>query len=272
MSTHALEVRLREGAERIGVTRLTETLTQVKVALEEIDRVYLYSRTPRPEWVVQQLAQQGHDLLVRLTARESRGREWPSLVAPLNALVAGVETLQREPELPQYYTESTLERLLKIGEPGAGVQEVSLATVNGTVGHHFPISEPVRQNARQAVAGAYDSLGSVAGWLDEMNARRVAKGVLRVGLYDPLTRRAVTGVLAPDMEAAMQRFWRQRVLARGLITRNKRGQIVRIRIDHIEPLPQDDDKRAAVSELLGADPDWLGGQDVDAYLHEERRA
>ncbi|RCG32227.1 hypothetical protein DQ384_06915 [Sphaerisporangium album] len=122
------------------------------------------------------------------------------------------------------------------------------------------------------MVGAYDSLGSIAGWLDEMNARRVAKGVLRVGLYDPLTRRAVTGVLAPDMEAVMQRFWRQRVLARGLITRNKRGQIVRIRIDHIEPLPQDDDRRAAVSELLGADPDWLGGQDVDEYLREARRA
>lgn len=31
------------------------------------------------------------------------------------------------------------------------------------------------------------------------------------------------------------------------------------------------DKRASVDDLLGADPDWPGGQDVDDYIREARR-
>ena len=272
MSTTALEVRLREGVEKVGIARLTETLTQVKVALEEIDRVYQWQRSARPEWVIQQLDQDENDLLIRVTARESRRRDWSSLLVPVNALVAGVKTLQEVPEVPQYYTESTVERLIKIGAPGGGIQEVSLAMVNGKVGHHFSISEPVRDNAHQAVTGAYTSLGSVAGWLDEMNARRAARGLVKVALYDPLTRRAVIGHLPTAMEPTAQQFWRKRVLARGMVTRNERGQIVRIQIEDIEPLQEDDADRAPVADLLGADPDWLGGLSVDDYMREVRGA
>jgi hypothetical protein len=272
MSTNALEVRLRGSAEKINIARLTETLTQVKVALEEIDRVYMWQRSARPDWVIQRLDQHEKDLLIQVTTRESRRRDWSSLLAPVSALVSGVKTLQEIPEVPQYYTESTVERLIKIGEPGGGIQEVSLATVNGKVGHHFSISEPVRENAHQAVTGAYSSLGSVAGWLDEMNARRAAKGVVKVALYDPLTRRAVIGHLPTTMESTAQQLWRKRVLARGIVTRNERGQIVRIKIEHLEILPQDDAGRASVDDLLGADPDWLDGQSVDDYLRGVRGA
>jgi hypothetical protein len=31
-----------------------------------------------------------------------------------------------------------------------------------------------------------------------------------------------------------------------------------------------DEKRAPVSELLGADPDWCGGQSVDEYVRSQR--
>src|SRR6185437_11921396 len=103
-------------------------------------------------------------------------------------------------------------------------------TVNGKVGDFVPVSEPVRQHAQEAVRGAETSLGSVAGWLDQMNARRAGKGLLVVGLFDALTRRAVTGHIPASMEQEVQRLWRHRVLAHGSVTRNERGQPVRIKI------------------------------------------
>ncbi|MFC0861898.1 hypothetical protein ACFHYQ_06280 [Sphaerimonospora cavernae] len=272
MGMNALEVRLREGAERVDVLRLTDTLAQVKNALDEIDRVYQWKRSARPEWVVQSMAQRRGELVIQITARESRRREWPSLLIPVNALVTGVQRLQDVAEVPQYYTEGTVERLLKIGEPGRGLQEVSVATVNGKVGPHYPVSEMVRQHARSAVTGTQRSLGSVAGWLDAMSARRAAKGLIVVGLFDPLTRRAVTGHLSTDMQETVEKFWRHRVLARGMVTRNERGQVVRIQIEHLEGLPEDDSSRAPVSHVLESDPEWLGGQSVDDYLREARRA
>jgi hypothetical protein len=270
MTVGALDVKIhRSSNERVELARLTKTLSEVRLALTEIDRVYVF-RGGRPRWVVSSLRDQPDSLLIRLTVGPTRRRDTRSMLAPAEALVSGVDALQRVPEVPQYYTESTVERVLKIGEPGQGVTEVSLATVNGEV-DYVPVSEPVRQHAREAVRGAETSLGSVAGWLDQMNARRVGKGVLMVSLFDPLTRRAVTGHVPASMEHEVHELWRRRVLARGRVTRNERGQAVRINIEGFELLPEDDGGRAPVDELFGIDPDWTGGQDVDEYVREARR-
>lgn len=269
--TGALDVKIRSNADRVELARLTRTLNEVRLALAEIDRVYV-SRGRRPKWVVDSLRDHPDFLLIRLTAGETPRRDSGSLLAPAEALVSGVASLERIPEVPQYYTESTVERLLKIGQPGQGVKEVSLATVNGKVNEYVSVSEPVRQHAQEAVHGTETSLGSVAGWLDQMNARRVGKGLLVVSVFDSLTRRAVTGHIPAAMEPEVHQLWRRRVLARGLVTRNERGQPVRISIDGFELLPEDDSGRAPVDDLLGIDPDWIGGQSVDEYVREARRA
>jgi hypothetical protein len=271
MAVGALDVRIsRPHNERVELTRLTKTLNEVRLALSEIDRVYVL-RGRRPRWLVDSIRDNPDALLIRLTVPASRGRDLGSMLAPAEALVSGVDSLQRVPEVPQYFTESTVERVLNFGEPGQGVREVSLAAVNGRA-DYVPVSEPVREHAREAVHGAETSLGSVAGWLDQMSARRFGKGILAVSLFDPLTHRAVAGLVPSAMEPEVQQLWRRRVLARGRVTRNKRGQAVRIDIEAFELLPQDDRDRAPVDELLGIDPDWIGGQDVDEYVREARRA
>ncbi|SFJ57507.1 hypothetical protein SAMN05216275_11039 [Streptosporangium canum] len=272
MSANALEIRLREGRDRVDLTRYTDTLAQVQHALNEIDHVFARQKTARPEWIVQDLGHDDQELVVRLTARETPRRDYASLLASIHALVSGVEQLQETPEVPQYYTATTVERLLKIGNPGKGIQEVSFATVNDAVGPHFPVSEPVREHARLAVTGTQTSLGSVAGWIDQMSVRRLNKGVSSVSLFDPSTRRAVLGRLPAEMQTVVESMWRKRVLARGTIWRNDRGQVVKIEIEHLELLPEEPEALAPVSELLGIAPDWLGGQSVDDYIREVRRA
>jgi hypothetical protein len=273
VAARALEVRIRSSAGHVELARLTTTLNQVRLALGEIDHVFVL-RGYRPKWVVDSLQRLPEFFVVGLTALETgrRGRrDRVSLLAPVEALVSGVQSLERVPEVPQYYSETTVERLVKIGEPGQGVQEVSLAAVNGGLTEPVPVSEPVRQHAQEAVRGAVTSVGSVAGWLDQMSARRVGKGLLTVGLFDPLTRRAVTGHLPAEMEPQIHGLWRRRVLATGLVTRNERGQAVRIKIDGFELLPEDDRGRASVDELFGMAPDWIDGQNVDEYVREARR-
>ncbi|WP_433367915.1 hypothetical protein [Streptosporangium sp. CA-115845] len=272
MSANALEIRLREGSERIDLARYTDTLTQVQRALNEIDHVFAQRKTVRPAWIVQDLGHDDQELVVRLSARKTPRRDHASLLASIDALVSGVEQLQETPEVPQYYTATTVERLLRIGKPGNGVQEVSLATVNDTAGPHFPVSEPVREHARLAMTGTQVSLGSVAGWIDQMSVRRLNKGVSSVSLFDPSTRRAVLGRLPAEMQAVVESMWRRRVLARGTVWRNDHGQVVKIDIEHLEPLPEEPATPAPVAELLGIAPDWLGGQSVDDHIREARRA
>jgi hypothetical protein len=273
MTAGALDVRIRTPhAERVELARLTRTLTEVRLALDEIDHVFVL-RGGRPRWIVSSLRDDPEALLIRLTARPTRGRDSGSLLASADALVSGVDALQQEPEVPQYYTESTVQRVLKIGEPGQGVKEVSLATVNSKAEiDYIPVSEPVRQHAREAVRPKETSFGSVSGWLDQMSGRRVSKGIVVVSLFEPLTRRAVTGYLPASMEHQVHNLWLTRVLAKGQVTRNERGQAVRINIEDFETLPVDDRNRVATDELLGIDRDWTNGKSVDEYVREARRA
>lgn len=272
MSTTALEVRIRPAEGRIELQRLTSTLDQLRLALSDIDRAYVY-RGSRPKWVIADIRQLEVEILIRVTASASPTRPAASMLASVDALVSGVESLRHEPIVPDYYSPQTVERILTVSGPGRGIRDISLATVNGNAGKPVHVSEPVRENARRAVLGVQESLGSVAGWLDSMSARRLGSGRLMVALYDPLTRSAVIGELPSEMaDEAHDRYWRRRVLASGRVKRNDSGQAVRIKIDGLELLPEDDNERAPVADLIGSDPDWLDGQSVDEYIREVRRA
>ncbi|WP_018653506.1 hypothetical protein [Actinomadura flavalba] len=270
MGTTALEVRVQQGAERVELQRLTAALNELRLALADIERLLIERGTTRARWVVDLVDQQDHELVVRVTAADSTQRPRASLLAPVDALVAGVAHLAEEPEVPDFYTEAVIKRLLKLGTPGRGVQEVSLAAVNGKPGPRRVISEPVRQHASRALTGTQTSLGSVSGLLDTVSARG---GNLRVGIFDPHTRSSVVGEIPEDLASAVHGdFWQAHVLARGELKRNDRGQVIRIKIDHIERLPSGADKRASVADVLGADPDWTGDMTVDEFVREARRA
>lgn len=268
----ALEVRIRPSGRRLELSRLTSTLDQLRRALSDIDRAYSF-QSSRLRWLIDDLQYQAHQVTIRVAPAESPRRPIDSESAPARALVAGIKSLETTPAVPDYYSDKTIERILEISNPKRGVSELSLATTNGATDRAVPVTEPVRQNARKAVMGSQVSLGSFSGWLDAMNARRLAQGSLRVALFDPATRRAVTGEIPADMaDVAHETFWRRRVLAIGKISRNGQGQPVRIKIERLELLPDDDSGRASPDELLGAAPDWLGGQAVDDYIREARRA
>ena len=73
MTAGALDVRIRSGSEQVELARLTRTLNEVRLALDEIDRVYVL-RGGRPKWVVSSLRDQPEFLLIRLTASATRSR------------------------------------------------------------------------------------------------------------------------------------------------------------------------------------------------------
>ena len=265
----ALEVRMMQGETRPALAHFTSTLGQLSSALREIDRAAVVQRAERPKWVVDDLSHEGLFYTVRLTARPSRRRDPESLLQPVAALVDGARDLQTEPELPPFYSEATVARLLKVAEPKDGIREVSLATVNGTVGDRVGLTEALIEHARTAVREAEVSIGSLTGTLDVISTR--AKHGVRVSVFDPVNRRAVTGTASGALSDNLRRFWGYRVTVRGRITRNARGQAIRIAISDLELLPDDDSGRPSTSELLGADAEWIGGFSVDEFMDQARR-
>ena len=181
MGTTGLEVRLREGRERAEVGRFTRSLDEIVLALREIDRVYLMRGT-RATWILTDLDHDGDDMVVRLEARpSSKKRPTDDMLVPVRAFVEGAARLSEAAEVPRLFTAATVERVAELAEPQRGVQEVSLALYNGSVGQAVSLSGAVLEHAREAVRTHEISYGSVTGILGkpsptalERRARQIA--------------------------------------------------------------------------------------------------
>lgn len=265
----ALEVRMVQGEQRPALAEFTSTLGQLSSALREIDRAAVAQRIERPKWVVDDLSHEGVLYTVRLSARPSRRRDRESLMRPVEALVEGARELQAEPELPPFYSEVTVTRLLNVAVPKSGIREVSLATVNGEVGERVGLNDALIEHARAAVREDEISIGSITGTLDVISTR--AKHGVRVSVFDPINRRAVTGTAAGTLRDSLRNSWGYPVTVRGRITRNARGQAIRVAITDLELLPDDDSRRPSTADVLGVDPNWTGGLSVDEFMDRARR-
>lgn len=271
MATTGLEVRVREGRERAEVGRFTRTLDEIVLALREIDRTYLMRGT-RATWILADLDHDGDEMVVRLEARPStRGRPTEDMLVPMRAFVEGAARLYVAAEVPRLFTATTVERIAVLAQPHRGVQTVSLALYNGQVGARVDLSDNVLRHAREAVRTHEISYGSVTGVLDSLTANHRQRGAMRVSIYEPAQRQAVGGNIAEGMAEELRALWRHRVLAGGKVRRNQRGQVIRIDIDRLEPMPEDNLGRPSTQQLLGVAPDWLEGQAVDEFLRDVRR-
>jgi len=269
MTTTGLEVRLHEGRERAEVTRFTKTLDEIVRSLREIDRVYLMRGT-RATWVMADLRHDHDEMVVRLEARASTSaRTAEDMLVPVMAFVAGAASLNEVAVIPRLFSPTTVERLASLAEAKQGVQSVSVAAYNGQVGPRVALSDSVREHAREAVRPFEISYGSISGVLDLVGTSHRQRG-MRLSIYDPAGRQAVDGFVAERLAEELRLMWRHRVLAGGKIKRNQRGQVIRIEVDRIERLPDDDRGRPDTDQVLGMAPDWLNGQSVDQYLREVR--
>lgn len=268
MTATGLEVRLQEGRERAEVTRFTRTLDEIVWSLREIDRVYLLRGT-RATWVLSDLSHSGNDLVVRLEARQVPARRTlDDMAVPVNAFVAGANALREEPLIPKMFTPNTVRRLARLAAPQDGVQSVSIAPYNDSVGRAVNLSTVVQENASSAVNPFEISHGSVAGHMSRLRETRAG----RVGftLLNEVGGQAVEGTASDSLTEELRQAWRHRVRLGGKIKRNARGQAIQITVDQIERLPEDNRGRPRTSDLLGAAPDWIDGRTTEQWLEEVR--
>ncbi len=271
MTTTGLEVRLCAGRTKPSVNRFTRTLDDVVLSLKEIDRLYL-RRGSRPIWVVDSLRHDARTSIVRLEPRtNSRTRPLEDMLEPVKAFVDGVKELEQFAEIPRLYGPETVERIRRIASTGDEYSNISLASYNGTTGTTVTLTEKVRDNAGSAVQGKDISHGSMSGILDTVGTTP-RKNLLRVRVFDKQSQRAVSGSAAPHLSESLREHWNHKVLVGGQITRNAQGQAIRIEIDRIERLPEDDLMIPSPKELLGIAPDWTGGVSVDDFMRGIRNA
>lgn len=268
--TTGLEVRIQQGRERPEVNRVATTLNEVVLSLKEIDHVHLLRGT-RATWVMADMRKEESDLIMRLEARFVPARRDPSdMLVPVLALVEGAHQLQQQPTVPPLFSPMTVTRLSKLAAPRDGVQSVALATYNGSVETPVVLDDQVRMNADTAVRPYEVSWGTISGTLSGVQDRS-KPGLLKVTLR-VTGGQAVDGYVPEPMEDHVRDAWRHRVMMGGKVRRNSRGQAIRIDVEQIERLPEDNSGRPRTADLLGVAADWLEGLSVDRFIERLRDA
>jgi hypothetical protein len=197
-------------------------------------------------------------------------RDIADMSVPVSALVEGAESLTQLPAVPRLFSPTAVTRLARLSAPGGGVQSVSLATYNGSLGNPVTLSDALKHNADAAVQPYEVSYGAVAGTLS--GVRETRRSTVRVSVRDPIGKQAVDGFVPEAMAEELRDAWRHRVVLRGKVRRNSRGQAIRIDVDAIERLPPGDSSRPDPAKLLGVGADWLDGLTVDDFVREVRDA
>lgn len=259
-----LDVRVEGEAGSIPARAFLEVLRTSLEILDQLERAErLPSRLPG-SWLIA-------DLRTSSAVATLRRPDAPHLQTQLR-LLEGIGQLRESEELPPYFSPDIAEALVKIGkqarQPGVSGVSFQLPRTPESEPRVEQVSEAVVRNAQASVEGSERVLGSVAGVLDVINLRR---GAHVVSLYDEETRRAVRCKFPDNLFDTMKEALGHRVRALGEVTRNRRGQVLRVNIDRVELLP-DEPGAPSVDDLAGIAPWYTGDQSTEEYLRSVRGA
>lgn len=266
-----VEVVLDGSRGEVEVSRYAQALTDTVWLLSNIDRLAVRETTARLRWTIADTSANGV-LRARLTPRTiPEKRPAGTVGVSPRALMDGLRALGERPEIPDLFTEATVHRVDRLGEPNKGVRGVTVAavTVSGEVGAPVPITETLREHAKAAIAPRETSVGSVTGVLDVLNAR--SRGRIKGSIYNAGTRHALTCIIPADRSPEFVEAFGHRVLVGGPLTRNELGQVISIEVAELQVLP-DGFRAPTVDELLGIDPQWTGDLSTADYLARVRGA
>jgi fructose 1,6-bisphosphatase len=182
-----------------------------------------------------------------------------------SSFVDGLSVIERNVELPPYFSEQDLTRVKQIAGflKRTASDGVDVAHLNGGV---EPLQETtLRQDAgakvNQLLRAPFQSIGSVAGQLEMISLHRTPK----FNVYDVVTHKAVSCRFEPDRLEEITAALGKRVVVTGIVHRNAKGEPVRVEKPGLRVL-RPDAELPTVADLIGLAPDLTGQLSVDDHV------
>ncbi|GAA4024977.1 hypothetical protein GCM10022247_56790 [Allokutzneria multivorans] len=264
----AVEVLLN--ADRnLSLSGYTSILTEIRLALEEVDRLAIPTRSPRLDWAVQSLSG-SQKLRIILAPQEIPSHRPPNTIAlASNGFVAGIGELHQEPAIPPLFSARTVERVQKVGDHMVKerLRDIKLTQL-GRCQMNAIIDTQTVDKAKQAVRPAQRAWGSVTGKVEVLVARNEQHPKAQIVVEG--TRRAVDIRGNAEHRDALRDAWGRRVMAGGELTRNSLGQPVRLSLTELHVLPEKDSSLTAW-DILGMAPSATGELTTTQYMDLLRR-
>lgn len=263
----SLEVLIRTNT-RLTLVNYTQILSEIRLSLDEVDRIALPGRTPRIHWAVRETGGMSDIRIVLVPQHIPVRRELQSLAVPSSGLVSGISTLQAEPVIPELFSARTVERIQHVGahiERGQ-IKELQFSSLNGKRSSASLDSSAVA-HARRAVRPSQRAWSSIVGLLEVL----IAKGSRdpRAVILQEETRSAVIIRAGNEQKNLLRNAWGHRVVASGELTRNSVGQAIRLDLHDLKVLPRMQD-RVSAQDLVGIIPEATGSMTTEEYMEHIR--
>ena len=255
-----LAVRIEGPTGAIPAQAFVDVLRTSLHILQELDRAGRMAGGRPGTWLLEDLRIGSAEATLRRDGPESSG-------AP-ERLVDGIRRLREAEELPQFFSPKLATDMARIGRyiGQAGVSGVSYHALSpGAATRSEAITGEVVAHARASAEAVEQSLGSAVGLLDIVNIRHG----YRVSLFDEESRRAVRCQVSPQSLEEVRSALGHRVRAIGIVTRNRRGQVLRVSAEELECLG-DDHPLPSVADLAGVAPWYTGERSTDEHLRWTR--
>lgn len=175
--------------------------------------------------------------------------------------------LQGGQGVPPDFSSRTVERLARVIRLFEAQKVTALRAVDLESGEAVTFTEDTQEAVRRILSPRYSALGSVIGTLDTLGRR----GGTYATVYEDTHSRAVRCEFDEALLPAVKEALFRRVLARGVVAYNDESGAMRVKLNHLEVLP-DAEELPTVTEMHGAVPDLTGGQDSVEYVRQLRDA
>lgn len=241
-------ITLRLDGDAISARAFVTKVNRFLALLREVDRTVTAESAEtaadvRPEgsvtWVIESI-RSGSPVTMTLRAAPASDTSAALAVAErLPRLITGglgQMTTQRAVETPPpFFTLPALNEVHQLARPSLdGLRGVSVST---SLEDEVTLTDWTELNAQQFIRARYEEYGSIEGMLQMVSVAGGAHFTVR----DTITGRAVECRVPPEQLDTVIRAFRKRVAVYGYIETNERGGILRIRMDDLELLADDND-------------------------------
>lgn len=264
----AVEVLLNSDSN-LTVAGYTAILNEVRLALAEVDRLAVPSRTPRLDWAIHQVSGSKSLRIVLAPITAPARRPLNTLALASNGFVTGIGELHQQPAIPPLFSARTVERVQNVGRHMAKehLRDIKLTQLS-TARTNAVIDTQTVEKAKQAVYPAHRSYGSVTGRVEVLVSRNENHPRAQIVLEG--TRRAVVVRGSAGHRDILRTAWGKRVMVGGELTRNSLGQPVRLELTELHVLPERNHSLTAW-DILGVAPDATGELTTSEYIELLRR-
>ena len=205
--------------------------------LQEIDRSI--SGKTSLDWIIIRL-RGASDTVLEAAPRPISEDEIDRSEEVIKAFLDGIQKIEKTPARPRHFTDAALDKTKGMASVimSGRVDQIRIAgSTNGKRSPQITITQRVAANVDELIGPRYSAIGSVEGRLEVISIH----GGYSFNIYDFLTALKIKCICEPETISELTAKLGRRVLVRGQIRSNAKGQPLSIRVEGIRELRERSD-------------------------------